>query len=290
MEQLKEKLRTKLLLAYQGIESFVTKLRLGQATPLEAEILEDLRTEGVHVTTLERLVPDEAGAILAKAADFIATRLGPQDAGLWNEALASQDLRAEALIAELPELYLLGLQDTVLNLVHRYLCLPVAYHGAVVRHSRVNGQSVGPKLWHQDAEDFHVVRLLLYLNDVTQGGGPFEYISRGDSAQIRRQIAAEGGMITAERMNDILPQTRWKRVTGPRGTVVLADSAHVFHHESVQKEHDRFVVMIGYSSTRPKDLPVTLAHFPVEQVKDQLAQIVPPAKREYVFDWRPRKE
>jgi hypothetical protein len=255
-------------------------------TPYESQIIYDLETEGVHVTTLEQLAPLVAHETLSKASSLIATESEPESVEFWHNTGASIDLTAEALVRRIPEIYTIGLDPGILRLVERYLKLPAAYHGAVLRHSLVNGVGVGPRLWHRDIEDFHVLRMVIYLNDVTLGGGPFEYIPRTAGDLIVKKVDAAGGLITNSQMREILPEEQWKRITGPMGTVVLCDTARVFHHESLQTHRDRFVVMIGYSSRRPSGWDLATAHFPVERVKKELELIVPAQNRAAVFDWR----
>ena len=205
---------------------------------------------------------------------------------MWKSSLASHDLTAESLLKELPELYLAGLHANILGLVQRYLKLPVAFHGSVLRHSLVDGECSGPRNWHVDAEDFHIVRTIIYLNDVDLGGGPFEYIPRPLGNRVRRQVSAAGGMVSSGRMKELFPESNWKQCTGPMGTVILCDTAQVYHHESLQIERDRFVLTSGYSSRRPKDMQLTMSHFPVEQVAARLREIVPPENLSQVFAWR----
>ncbi len=189
------------------------------------------------------------------------------------------------LLSRLPQLFLLGLEPFLLNLVHRYLGSPVAYHGAVLRHSLLDGTSVGPRLWHQDAEDTHVFRMVLYLNDVHEGGGPFEYIPRHLGITYKK-FTGVSDAITNDRMAAVVHPDRWQRVIAPAGSVVIADTAKVFHHESLQISAERAVVMFGYSSRKPRRLDLAMSHFPVERVEAQLRSIVPIENVEHVFGWR----
>ena len=260
----------------------------GPPTSHESQIIHDLETEGVHVTTIERLLPESAPAIrdtLARASALLASESAREHSAIWAPCVASTDLRAEVLLARVPELYLLGVDRRILQLAQRYLELPVAYHGAVLRHSFVDGKNAGPRLWHQDCEDFHVLRMLVYLSDVTPGSGPFEYIPRRLDITYKH-FRGDQSDLTSCRMEAVVPRERWKRCTGAAGTVVLCDTGKVFHHESLQIDKDRAVVMLGYSSRRPKNLRVAMAHFPLERVRSALMQIVPLENHDHVFGWR----
>jgi hypothetical protein len=258
-----------------------------QATPSQAEIINDLKTEGVHVTTADRLLSESAQRAIASAAAFIRDPSTRGNVGLWRIGASSHDISANTLLRELPGVYSLGLEPTLLSLVQQYIRQPVAYHGAVIRRSLVDGRDAGTRLWHQDGEDFHVFRMVIYLNDVEPGGGPFEYIPRTTGLTYSR-FADPAAPLTNDRMKEVIPFEQWRRVTGLSGTVVLADTAKTFHHESMQTERERSVIMIGYSSQHPKCMATAMDHFPVESLRSELLRTVPPENHGHVFDWRRR--
>jgi len=277
--------RTYSLRASHVITSLIYRRQLaGQFSENAAAVAADLETEGVHVTTLDRLLPDYSQSILAAAKALLQDQSRGEEPGTWTRAASSSDLCAEAMLAQVPELYLLGLDARVLQIVQQYLRLPAAYHGAVLRRSSVDGKWAGPRLWHQDREDFHVFRMVLYLTDVVAGAGPFEYIPRNLGITYRH--FPSGGALTNERMERVVPRQLWKRCVGPAGTVVMCDTAKVFHHESMQTAYDRAVVMIGYSSRRPTGMALAMSHFPAERVASTLMRILPPGNHAHVFGWR----
>ncbi len=287
--RLRSGLHARLLEASHRVESLARRRGIGPPGPLEARVIADLAIEGVHVTTIEQLLPHLTAVIRAafQTAHSIALDgSNSQEAGaLWSRGSSSTDLRADVLLTRVPVLYLLGLDPRLLLLVRHYLGLPVAYHGAVVRHSLVDGVGVGPRLWHMDAEDFHVFRVVLYMNDVQPGGGPFEYIPRRLGVSYK-QFPPGTRLLTNEGMRAVVPESEWRRIYGPAGTIVIADTAQTFHHESLQTEHERSVVMIGYSSRRPRGMQLAMAHFPVESVSAMLDAVVPRGNHEHVFTWR----
>ena len=276
------------LKALQTADAALARSRLReQRSALTDEVTAALASEGVYVTSVERLLGPAAPACLeaiAAARALVSDRSAGEPAR-WRRSTASIDLAHEELLARLPALYLFGLDATLLSIAEQYLRVPVAYHGAVMRHSPVDGRQVGPRRWHRDAEDFHVMRTVLYLSDVTEAGGPFEYVPRGLQARANRAVG-NVGMCTDERMAAHVPREEWKRVVGPAGTVVIADSAQVFHHESLQRDAPRTVLMVGHASRRPRSPAIAQAHFPVHEHAVTLDALVPQALRPCVFDWR----
>ena len=253
-------------------------------TPEHRRAIHDLSTEGVHVTSLDRLFGESAcKAAYLHAAEFIRTPAHRDNDSLWRQGISSRDITPPALLAHLPAVYLAGLDPGLLALVGGYLRKSVAYHGCVIRTSAVNGNVLGTRLWHQDAEDSNVFRMVVYLNDVEPGGGPFEYIPRSTGLTYD-QLGS--GALTNERVAAVMPASRWKQVYGPAGTVVLCDTAKVFHHESVQERQPRSVVMIGYSSRFPKSMGLSMSHFPSEDMLGALAALVPPDRIAHAIGWR----
>jgi len=283
---LRHKARVLRVRASQSVMAAAARLMAtGEPTPHERQIIADLKNEGVHLTSLERLITlPGAQAVLERARELIAREPPSRSAAAWTARASSIDLSAETLLTRLPELYLLGLHERLLRLAQFYLRMPVAYHGAVLRHSFVDRDHAGPRLWHQDAEDFSVLRVVIYLNDVSSGGGPFEYIPRNLGISYK-QLPTEVPM-TSELMEQYVPRRLWRPCVGPTGTVIFADTAKTFHHESLQTVRERSVVMIGYSSRHPVSLSLAQAHFPVEQVRAALLRILPLHNHEYVFGWR----
>lgn len=262
------------------------RLQSGRSA-LTDEVIADLRTEGVHVTTVERLFRQSAPtyrAAIATAAELVTGR-GTGARARWHRSTASIDLDHEELLARLPGLFMLGLDAALLAVAEQYLGLPVAYHGAVLRHSPVDGRQVGPRRWHRDAEDFHVLRTVLYLNDVDEGGGPFEYLPRRLAARAGRALAADG-MCSDEQLAAHVSRDEWKRCTGAAGTLVIADTAKVFHHESLQRSSARSVLMIGHATRHPRHPALAQAHFPAHEHAATLARLVPPQQHPLVFGWR----
>ena len=282
------RLRKQCIKASQQVQSLLVRSRLeARRNAITDEAIASLRTEGVYVSTVERLLGAAAPAYREAMADALALlQGGPASAGLtWRARGASTDLAPGDLLAHLPALYLFGLSTTLLAIAEQYLRLPVAYHGAVLRRSLVDGNQVGPRLWHRDGEDRHVLRSVVYLNDVDEDGGPFEYVPRGTAGATPR-VVAQGGQRSDAEMALLVPRELWKRCAGPAGTVVLADSAQVFHHESLQRRTERAVVMMGHASRLPMNRGLAESHFPVHQHLPALARITRPEHHAHVFGWR----
>ncbi len=171
--------------------------------------------------------------------------------GLHCNALANG-----ALLAEFPELLQWGTAPAALEPIHRYVGLPLALTDIVARFDIGNDQQVGTRIWHLDSEDVRVVRMIVYLTDVTIDDGPFEYLNRRDTDALSpllraRAIRAKVDPILNEELETIVPRERWCQALGPAGTVFMADNARLLHHGRVHSS-TRLAVFYTYTSRLPR--------------------------------------
>ncbi len=181
-----------------------------------------LRLQGVWSTSLDALQLPETDQMLATA-DRLCCQLPRGDVafqGMAATASHSVGLASRQLMAH-PAIFLWGLQHPWLNLAECYLRQPAAYLGCVLRREVPNQRQVGVRLWHQDGEDYKTIKVIVYLNDVADTGGPFEYIPRSLTPAYG-QFRSVNNRIDNAAMAQVVGPERWRRCPGPRGTVIVA--------------------------------------------------------------------
>jgi len=152
---------------------------------------------------------------------------------------------------EFPQLYLWGLNDKLLDLVENYLGVPVGYHGFKIKRSIANGVEGATRLWHADPQDHQMLRIIIYLNDVDDDDGPFEYISRQQSATARRSLKYSNEHISETIMRSVVPAGLWNACVGPRETVIFADTENILHRGKAPKNRERVAIFYTYYSAKP---------------------------------------
>ncbi|MEQ1543870.1 hypothetical protein [Methyloglobulus sp.] len=288
MERISNKSRDFGLESIQSLTSLLYRQKC-TLSPDDQAIIDDLHQNGVHVTSLEHLFEEASKNIMEVFANVAADL---EISGRSNmphhmqEKACSVDMVGSDIISKYPEIFFLGLSQRILNIAETYLGLPAAYHGVALRRSLVDGMETGPRLWHKDAEDFRVVRIVVYLNDVeTAGGGPFEYVPRSYGLRYK-QLNGIDGKLTEENMLKVVPHNVMQQCYGKAGTVIIADTANTFHHEKLQVTQQRSVAMFGFSTRLPKSLSLAKSHFPAEAIEDQLKPLLSPSQLPYVYGWR----
>lgn len=134
--------------------------------------------------------------------------------------------------------------------VEGYLELP-AFHGAPrVKREAADGGCRGVRRWHLDVEDFRVLKLILYLNDVEAGGGPFEYFSLEKGKAVSDSLGRRGGGLATD---DMLREAGLDAAVSetaryPKHTAILVDAARILHRAQPPVDRDRYAVTFSWLS------------------------------------------
>jgi hypothetical protein len=228
------------------------------------EYLEALEAHGLHMPPLD---PGDLGRLEALRRDGVVLTSvhdfglpGTQEMVAACEKLADElrampvngenapRLRIERLMS-MPEIYLWGLSERLLNLIENYVGLPIRYHGADLRREIADGRLTDVRQWHIDAEDQRMFKIILYLNDVEPGGGPFEYIPRATTIETAKRLRYSSGFVKDDDMNEVLPRSRWVAAYGKKHTAAMADTCKVFHRAQPARDRDRYSITYSWTST-----------------------------------------
>ncbi len=251
-------------------------------------LVSQLRHEGVCTTTLNDLALLDTSTMLSLA-DSALKRLPKGSSvefkGERAAASHSTGINAPKLMAY-PDLFTWGLQPRWLNLIESYLQQPVAYLGCALRREVPNHKQVGVRLWHQDGEDYKVVKVIIYLNDVGEDSGPFEYIPKKHTPSYK-QFRHVKNTIRDHDMAQVVPPQAWQQCLGSRGTVVIADTVSVFHHASVPKK-ERYSLTLAYTSMAPKNITLCRKWCPYEEndAWSTIQTMLSPRQRQALIGWR----
>ncbi|MBD2103574.1 2OG-Fe(II) oxygenase [Leptolyngbya sp. FACHB-261] len=247
----------------------------------EHSIVNTLRSEGAYVTSLAALSLPSTAQLLQAAC------------GLFQELEANRVTRrgrhsvyaTPEQISHYPELFLAGLDQQLLNIVETYIGVPVAYLGVSCRREVANGREVATRLWHQDLEDRRMIRIIVYLNEVDQEGGPFEYIAKNSIAPVQwlKYHSHRLHKASVDRaVKSVVPRQDWKACVGPAGTVVFADTGSIFHRGRLPVASERKALFFTYTSRQPLNLTYAKQLLSQEQLLT-LTQSLGQRQRDCVF-------
>lgn len=222
--------------------------RLPVISTADWNLVEAIKREGVVVTSLEALCIPSTEQMFA-AAKNLMPKLPKGSSGDNNEYVVHA---SSEQMMEYPEIFLWGLEQRLLNIAENYIGLPVAYHGAYFRRDIANQVERKSRLWHIDVEDRKILKAIVYLNDINEDYGPFQYISKPLTSKIANSLGYKQGYIQEKRMQNFLSPSHWKSCTGSAGTVVFADTGNVFHRGKIPIDGDRIAIFYDYTSRQPR--------------------------------------
>lgn len=240
--------------ANYGLNQVKHLKNLPPLSPIGNKIVQEINQEGVSVVSLEQLGFLSNPALL-KSMEMAVKDLDELSARKkcsleYNSGFEHCiPINPRQIATRYPELFLWGLDESLLDIIENCIGLPIAYHGVIVRKEIVDGQQIGSRVWHTDHEDVNIIRVSIYLTDVLDDeAGPFEYIPRSSSPSYRdfKGVAS----ITDEEMHKVVPSSQWKACKGAAGTVIFGAVSKVFHHGKTPLK-ERVAASFFYTSTSP---------------------------------------
>jgi hypothetical protein len=216
-------------------------------------IVDTLKQEGVYITSLAELSLASTPNLLATANSYMSSLLTP-----WDIQPGYQ-LPQIYTVTDLPEFFNWGIEERLQKIIENYIGLPIAFHGVHFRKDFPNQQQSGTLLWHKDAEDRRMIKVIIYLHDVSEEHGPFEYIPSPHSflgklrdywvdSELRKSNYLG---IKDEKLSKIIPQSTWRSCPGKACTVIFADTRRILHHGTIRTQA-RSTLFFTYTANPPK--------------------------------------
>ena len=100
-------------------------------------------------------------------------------------------------------------------------------------------------------EDRKVIKIVVYLTDVHDGDGSFQYLPREQSVELRRSLGAKYHMGPDSQMSQFVPDEEWRTANGPAGTVLICDTAALHHKGRRPARRDRLTLFYDYNPANP---------------------------------------
>ncbi|MBD2421315.1 phytanoyl-CoA dioxygenase family protein [Anabaena cylindrica FACHB-243] len=216
-------------------------------------IAETLKRQGVYITSLEDLGLPSTTQMLVSANSYATSMATPRDIH------AGYKLPQIYTVTDLPEFFSWGIEERLQKIIENYIGLPIAFHGVHVRKDFPNEQQVQTLLWHKDSEDRRMIKIIIYLDDVTEKHGPFEYVPKPASFLEKLNYYRVDYMlwrsnylgIDDKKLMEIIPKSAWKSCPGKAGTVIFVDPRNVLHHGTVRTK-ERSTLFFVYTANPPK--------------------------------------
>jgi ectoine hydroxylase-related dioxygenase (phytanoyl-CoA dioxygenase family) len=229
---------------------------------VQRRIVSDVETTGFSLATFDELVGDpshwaeleamrdrfisETEADLAKGGEHVRVRAGKEfvvrlhsygvELGLgdpWFRAVASR--------------HLLDIANTYLDMWSKLEYVDVWYSVP----QPADAERISSQRWHRDYNDKHLLKVFLYLVDVNEKMGPFQYVPGsqpgGQYADVWPWQPLGKNYPTEEELEALIPASSIESFTAPKGTLIFCNTAG-FHRGGFSTTDPRVLATATYSS------------------------------------------
>jgi hypothetical protein len=208
--------------------------------PAQRRIVEEVGAEGYATVPLGELVSDDSlrAAVERRGAEFVAeTERALADGGEVRTRRGKEFLvRAysfdgvqlgpdEAWLSACLSSHLLDVANAYLRMWSKLSYVDLWYTVPQAAET----ERVASQLWHYDFDDRHLLKAFLYLDDVDEGTGPFEYVAGsqpgGRYHDVRPWKPMGFGRVPEEDVKRSVPDEAIRTFTAPRGTVIFCNTS-----------------------------------------------------------------
>ncbi len=235
-----------------------------QAPPLsdlQQQILDSLRTDGIATVDVGELHGEELwAAAQAEIAPWVEEQ-NAQLASLGDRPEGKDDFIVRRFMRQKPRVPFtpdspwlrIGVSDAQLGIVNAYRGLQTSLFymdNWFTQPYAGQDQRIASQRWHRDPEEQHVVKVFLYLSDVDEDAGPFEYLQGSQPGNRLGHLwpwGEEKAKPTDEEMAAAAPDGDRLTMTGPAGTMIFCDTSG-FHRGGFAKTTPRVLSIWSYVS------------------------------------------
>ncbi len=237
-----------------------------------AKIVEGLERDGAIATSLEALSLPGSEEMFEDAAELMI-EMAARSAKAGDAARSIQGASVDDLLCR-PRMFRWGLHSKIVDIVEAYLGQACAYDGVEYHYSKADGREVSTRCWHRDREDLRQVKIIIYVNDVDQHGGPFEIVHPSVQASLDEQLSWRYAIVNDAKLKSAIgacgSPDGIRSFPGARGTVLFVDTARCHHHGKPPVQRDRAAVFYSYFRRAPAH-PFCCERSPVR--RDKLVEI-----------------
>ena len=218
---------------------------------MESKIVDELERNGICITSLEALGIPNTQDFFESATDLVqelrAISMLPESGGKYEILTTPEQL------LEHKEVFKWGYNERLLKIVENYIGIPIAYDGLLFVKSIADGREIGARAWHRDRECRRMIKVCVYLNDVTEEGGPFQCLQPELNSSLCSTVKHRYQSVFNEELKTLYPDQLQgiKTCTGKAGTVFFVDTARYYHRGEPPTSLNRNAVFFSYFARRP---------------------------------------
>ncbi len=226
----------------------------------QRKVVQELHDTGYSLLSADQLFPPETWeAVQREGAEFIQATLH----GLEGEGDLRKREGKDFLVRKYDVGGVLGLDNPwlaacasrrLLDIANEYLQLWSKLEYIDLWYSLPVGESAERKasqIWHRDFDDSHLLKVFLYLSDVDERSGPFEYVPgshpEGKLAGVHPWAPMGVGRISDKELAKFVEVGDVRTFTAPKGTLIFCNTSGL-HRGGFAEANPRVLAAVTYCS------------------------------------------
>jgi hypothetical protein len=226
----------------------------------QRQVVQELHDAGYSLLTADRLfAPETWQAVQEEGAEFVSDTVQ----GLEGDGELRRREGKDYLVRKYDTGGILGLDNPwlsacisrrLLDIANEYLQLWSKLEYIDLWYSLPVGQSAERKasqIWHRDFDDSHLLKVFLYLSDVDERSGPFEYVPgshpEGRLAGVHPWAPMGVGRISDKELAKYVETGDVRTFTAPRGTLIFCNTSGL-HRGGFAEANPRVLAAVTYCS------------------------------------------
>jgi len=226
----------------------------------QRQVVQELHDAGYSLLTADRLFsPETWEAVQEEGAEFVRVT----EHGLEGEGDLRMREGKDFLVRKYDVGGVVGLDNPwlqactsrrLLDIANEYLQLWSKLEYLDLWYSLPVGESAERKasqIWHRDFDDSHLLKVFLYLSDVDERSGPFEYVPgshpEGRLASVHPWAPMGVGRISDKELAKYVETGDVRTFTAPRGTLIFCNTSGL-HRGGFAEANPRVLAAVTYCS------------------------------------------
>jgi hypothetical protein len=223
---------------------------------VQFRVVKELHEQGYSVLSFTELFPESVWeAVSAEAAEFVrATEQGEVQAGARGKDFLVRKYDEHSTVQLDNPWLAVCLSRKLLDIANEYLQLWSKLEYVDLWYSIPVGADAERKasqIWHRDFNDRHLLKAFLYLSDVDEQSGPFEYVPGsqpgGRYADVHPWAPMAIGRISDKELAKYVRAEDVRTFTAPRGTIIFCNTSGL-HRGGFAESTPRVLAPVTYCS------------------------------------------
>lgn len=243
------------IILIKSIYSFAFKVHVLNSK--EAAILNQLEENGYYLGTKDDLKEMKINSEWTGKSKLIRDLLDKEHDGTHLNLNKKGSINI--MLNQIPNnlmqsLYSFALSESFIKIIENYLKLNLSFRGVAIKKDLVDGREIETRKWHIDGEDNRIIKIIFYLKNVDENGGPFTCISK--KFTINNKIKKDSdGRIDNQIINNRFSQDQIIKFLGDIENFIMVDTCSVLHKGELPIKDNRYIIFFCYNSqipTQPK--------------------------------------